>query len=157
MLVAFSESNVPYLRNQAMNICVYWSQNQVHWKSFSLHSYDRYILRTFYSGKFLGQHKFFLDSTDHFDNVYLDDLHILNSMMFQHCTTKSTEQFSLQQFSRTLKSMEEFFAKNFRWPAQSSSLGNKNIYLGDSSPLKPGLLTHTTHPSQSVVLSTYLL
>ena len=97
---------------------------------------------------------YFSDSTGHLD---LDDLHILNSMMFQYCTTKSSEQFSLQQFSRTLKSMAEFFAKNFRWPAQSTSQGNKHLYFLNSSPLKPGLLTHTSHPSNSVVVVVVLV
>ena len=121
---------IPGLRSQTMRIFVNWSQNQVHKTCFSLHSYSRYILETWHCGKFLGQYInsiIFLDSTGHLD---LDDLHILNSMMFQYCTTKSSEQFSLQQFSRTLKSMAELFAKNFSWPAQSSSQGNKNMNFG---------------------------
>ena len=50
-------------------------------------------------------------------NVNMDDLHILNLVMFQNCKAGSNddEGLSLEDFIRTLRKMSIFFANNVSW------------------------------------------
>ena len=49
-------------------------------------------------------------------NVNMDDLHILNLVMFQNCKAKNNdESLSLEDFIRTLREMSIFFANNVSW------------------------------------------
>jgi hypothetical protein len=48
-------------------------------------------------------------------NVNMDDLHILNLVMFQNCMAEKNDNFSLQDFVRTLREMSTFFSNNVAW------------------------------------------
>jgi hypothetical protein len=48
-------------------------------------------------------------------NVNMDDLHILNQIMFQNCKLENTDNFAIQDFARTLREMSNFFFENVSW------------------------------------------
>ena len=79
------------------------------------------------------------DDSTHFkswQNVNMDDLHILNLIMFQHCKVveKSTDNFALRDFVRTLREMSNFFSDN---------LSLREFELAASFPIEPHLKVNT--------------
>ena len=53
------------------------------------------------------------------ENFALDDLHILNSMMFQNCRSEENKELTLTDFARTLRKMADFCSTNLNWDFQS--------------------------------------
>ncbi len=53
------------------------------------------------------------------ENIALDDLYILNSMMFQNCRSEEFKETTLTEFARTLRKMADFCSTNLNWDIQT--------------------------------------
>jgi hypothetical protein len=62
----------------------------------------------------------FSDPNQKMENFALDDLYILNSMMFQNCKTEEYKELTLADFARTLRKMAKFCSTNLNWDIQSA-------------------------------------
>jgi len=66
-------------------------------------------------------------------NVNMDDLHILNLVMFQNCKVENKEVLSIEDFIRTLREMSKFFSNNVSW---------KEFELSTPPIIEPSLKVH---------------
>ena len=62
----------------------------------------------------------FSDPDQNMENFALDDLHILNSMMFQNCRSEESKELTITDFARTLRKMADFCSTNLNWDFQNT-------------------------------------
>ncbi len=88
--------------------------------------------------------------------VNMDDLHILNLVMFQNCKIESTDAFALQDFVRTLREMSNFFSSNIS-NFFSDNISRRNFEMIASLPIEPHLKVKELQKYHSLCVSDFPL